>query len=144
MEQCFRDEWVGSRACARAAEEYGTVAGLAFSTSSAQSMARSLHYPRENLRPRLKRLGVDLEGYYLLYIMTNDTEEHVNKVIEDKKYWQDIRNFFDGGLDFMRQHPRWFLLEITDVPRDFDTHFLPPEINGYLEEEQYAMSRFST
>ena len=107
----------------------------------------SLNYPspRESLQPHLKLVGPHYMNF-ILYIMTDDTEEHITKVIEDEDYWQDVRDFFNGGLRHMKRHPMWFLFDLDDAPEDFNPTFLPREINGYpdeKEEEEYKAFRLS-
>ena len=79
---------------------------------------------------------------YILYIMTNDTKRHVAKVVEDMQYFQDVREFFNGGLVWMKRHPMWFLFDLDDVPYGFDDTFVSYEINGYPEEDAYADSKW--
>ena len=72
------------------------------------------------LRPRLETIDANDRFYSLLTIMTNDTEEHIAKVVEDEQYWQDIRNFFLGGPPDMAVKPMWFLFGMKKLPKDFD------------------------
>ena len=74
--------------------------------------------------------------------MTNDTEEHVTKVVDDKEYIQDVRNFFKGFLE-MKRHPMWFIQGMKEIPfvQGFDPTFLPNEVNGYPEEDLCAVPK---
>jgi hypothetical protein len=56
-------------------------------------------------------------------------------VVEDKEYWQTVRDFFGGGTDSMKRHPTWFIRDLEDLPEGFDFDFVPEEVNGYPEED---------
>ena len=70
--------------------------------------------------------------YYILRIMTNGTEEHVTKVVDDEEYIQDVRDFFKG-LPEMKHDPMWFIYGTNEIPKGFKPSHLPHEGNGLLD-----------
>jgi hypothetical protein len=142
LENYFRPKWYESPAAARAQEAYGPVAKSAslLPSPTPNANTKTIHLPSLRLRPRLELIDPH-QDYFVLRIMSNDTEEHIAKVINDLQYFQDVREFFKGGLVEMRRHPMWFLSGLKEVPWSAKVGYGPREVNGFPKSDSYAMSQ---